>query len=91
MYRVSTLFSAIRPDLTPLLLIFASRGNAGGGLTQVVMGTALFPLFRDVFLQEKDNAAELAWRTVCVVPAVVAILTGILIIRTSDDCPLGNY
>lgn len=63
-------------------------GNVGGGVTQIVMGTALFPLFRDVFF---DEDAEKAWRTVCVVPAFVAFVTGIIVIKTSEDCPEGNY
>jgi len=66
-------------------------GNVGGGVTQIVMGTALFPLFRDVFYAEAENSAEKAWRTVCIVPAVVAFSTGVLVIMTSDDCPEGNY
>jgi NNP family nitrate/nitrite transporter-like MFS transporter len=63
-------------------------GNVGGGVTQIVMGTLLFPLFREYFF---DGDAEKAWRTVCVVPAVVAFATGIMVIRTSEDCPQGNY
>jgi NNP family nitrate/nitrite transporter-like MFS transporter len=38
-----------------------------------------------------EEASEKAWRTVCVVPAVVAFSTGLLVIKTSEDCPLGNY
>lgn len=63
-------------------------GNVGGGVTQIVMGTLLFPLFRDVFF---DGDAEKAWRTVCVVPAVVAFTTAIIVVNTSEDCPDGNY
>mmetsp|Transcript_10214 Transcript_10214/g.24816 ORF Transcript_10214/g.24816 Transcript_10214/m.24816 type:complete len:505 (-) Transcript_10214:349-1863(-) len=66
-------------------------GNVGGGVTQIVMGTALFPLFRDVFYEDAEDPAESAWRMVCVVPAVVAFFTGVLVILTSDDCPEGNY
>lgn len=66
-------------------------GNVGGGVTQIVMGTALFPLFRDVFFADAEDPAERAWRTVCVVPAVVAFTTGVLVILTSEDCPEGNY
>jgi NNP family nitrate/nitrite transporter-like MFS transporter len=63
-------------------------GNVGGGVTQIVMGTLLFPLFRDVFF---DGDSEKAWRTVCVVPAFIAFLTGLLVLYTSEDCPEGNY
>jgi len=62
-------------------------GNVGGGATQLVMGTALFPLF--VSLHNGDQS--MAWRTVTLVPAAVAFCTGIIVIRFSDDCPRGNY
>ncbi|CAB9529328.1 affinity nitrate transporter 2 [Seminavis robusta] len=63
-------------------------GNVGGGVTQIVMGTLLFPLFRDQFF---DGDAEKAWRTVCIVPAIVAATTAIIVVTTSEDCPDGNY
>lgn len=62
-------------------------GNLGGGVTQLVMGSILFPLFKVFF----DGNAEKAWRTVCVVPSVFAFATGVLIYFYSDDCPKGNY
>jgi NNP family nitrate/nitrite transporter-like MFS transporter len=62
-------------------------GNLGGGVTQLVMGSALFPLFKVIY----DGNAEKAWRTVCVVPAVVGFATGITIYLISDDAPKGNY
>jgi NNP family nitrate/nitrite transporter-like MFS transporter len=51
-------------------------GNLGGGVTPLVMGSA---------------DAEKAWRTVSVVPAVVAFGIGILIYFVSDDAPKGQY
>jgi len=33
----------------------------------------------------------MAWRTVCIIPAVVAFITGIVIYFISDDAPKGNY
>ena len=60
-------------------------GNLGGGITQIVMGTCLYPLF------QLGMSADMAWRTVCIVPAVVAFCGGILLIRISDDAPKGNY
>jgi len=62
-------------------------GNLGGGVTQIVMGTGLFPLFKHMF----DGDATKAWRWVSVVPAVVAFGTGVMIYFVSDDCPKGNY
>jgi len=61
-------------------------GNLGGGVTQIVMGSALFPLFKAFGM-----SADTAWRTVCIVPAVVAFTTGLVVMRISDDCPKGNY
>ena len=65
-------------------------GNLGGGVTQLVMGSALFPLFKEIFKNEA-NPAEIAWRWVSVVPAVVAFSIGVAMYFFSDDCPKGNY
>lgn len=62
-------------------------GNLGGGVTQIVMGTGLFPLFKYFF----DGDASKAWKWVSVVPAVVAFGTGVMIYFVSDDAPKGNY
>lgn len=53
--------------------------------TQIVMGTALFPLFKT------GMSPERAWRTVCLVPACVGFCLGFTIMRISDDAPKGNY
>eukprot|EP00814_Leptocylindrus_danicus_P007046 CAMPEP_0116014634 /NCGR_PEP_ID=MMETSP0321-20121206/6375_1 /TAXON_ID=163516 /ORGANISM="Leptocylindrus danicus var. danicus, Strain B650" /LENGTH=470 /DNA_ID=CAMNT_0003484285 /DNA_START=229 /DNA_END=1641 /DNA_ORIENTATION=- len=68
-------------------------GNAAGGFIQILIGAVLFPLFRDhVYANfENDDAAEKAWRTVCVFPAVVAILAAIWIWFYSEDTPHGDY
>lgn len=60
-------------------------GNLGGGVTQLVMGSMLFPLFK------LGMSAEMAWRTVCIVPAVVGFSVGVIILKISDDAPKGNY
>lgn len=65
-------------------------GNLGGGVTQLVMGSALFPLFKHLYGNGED-AADKAWRTVCIVPAIVAFATGIVVYFISDDAPKGNY
>ena len=54
------------------------------------MGSALFPLFKVIF-QNNDDPATMAWRTVCVVPAIVAIVSGVTVLFISDDAPTGNY
>ncbi|CAB9497981.1 affinity nitrate transporter 2 [Seminavis robusta] len=65
-------------------------GNLGAGVTQLVIGSFLFPLFK-VFFDEDENASERAWRTVCIVPAVFAFTTGVVVFFISDDAPKGNY
>jgi NNP family nitrate/nitrite transporter-like MFS transporter len=62
-------------------------GNLGGGVTQLVMGSLMFPLFKIFF----NDDSEKAWRTVCVVPAVVAFSSGVIMYFISDDAPKGNY
>jgi NNP family nitrate/nitrite transporter-like MFS transporter len=70
--------------------LVAGWGNLGGGVTHLVMGTFLFPLF-ERFFHDSEDPAEKAWRTVCIVPAVVAFTTGVIIYFISDDAPKGNY
>lgn len=65
--------------------IAAGWGNLGGGVTQLVMGSVLFPLFK------LGMSAEMAWRTVCIVPAVASMIIGALTIKFTDDCPKGNF
>jgi NNP family nitrate/nitrite transporter-like MFS transporter len=62
-------------------------GNLGGGVTQIVMGSLLFPLFKVFF----DGDSEKAWRTVCVVPAFFAFCLGASVWFISDDCPKGEF
>jgi MFS transporter, NNP family, nitrate/nitrite transporter len=68
--------------------IVGGWGNLGGAFTQVFMGSILFPLFKDhVF----DGDSEKAWRTICVIPAAMAMAWGITVAFLSDDAPMGNY
>jgi NNP family nitrate/nitrite transporter-like MFS transporter len=67
--------------------LVAGWGNLGASVTQLVMGSFLFPLFTTLM----DGDAERAWRTVCIVPAVVGFTTGVVIFFISDDAPKGNY
>lgn len=58
------------------------------------MGSALFPLFKFFFddgERTTEKVAELAWRSVSIVPSVVAFSTGVLVYYFSDDAPKGNY
>ena len=53
--------------------LVAGWGNLGGGVTQLLMGSALFPLFKLAF-EDQENPEEMAWRTVFVVPSIIAFL-----------------
>ena len=64
----------------------AGWGNLGGGVTQIVMGSVLFPLFELIFGNE-----DTAWRTVCIIPGIVTLVTSYAIFKYSDDSPKGNY
>jgi MFS transporter, NNP family, nitrate/nitrite transporter len=61
-------------------------GNLGGGVTQLIMGSVLFPIFKNVF-----NDAEKSWRFISVIPACVTFATGLFIYFATDDLPKGNY
>jgi NNP family nitrate/nitrite transporter-like MFS transporter len=67
--------------------IVGGWGNLGGAFTQLLMGTILFPAFRNLY----DGDSEKAWRVICVIPAAVAFLWGIAVPWISDDAPMGNY
>jgi len=63
-------------------------------LTQIVMGSALFPLFKFMYKGSSDDEQEVAdraWRIVFIIPAFLSILMAILVIKYSDDSPKGNY
>lgn len=62
-------------------------GNLGGGVTNLLMGSALMPLF--IIFCNGDN--EKAWRSVFVVPALLTLLTGIGIYIFSKDTPHGDF
>jgi NNP family nitrate/nitrite transporter-like MFS transporter len=64
----------------------AGWGNLGGGVTQIVMGSVLFPLFELIF-----GNKETAWRTVCIIPGIVTLVTSYAIFKHSDDSPKGNF
>ena len=70
--------------------LVAGWGNLGGGVTQLLMGSALFPLFK-FFFEDHDNAAEMAWRTVFVIPAIIAFGAAYVYIFHSEDSPKGDF
>jgi len=62
-------------------------GNLGGGVTQLLVGSVLFPLFKHVYGGNSDKA----WRTVCIFPALLGFITAYCVIKFTDDSPKGNY
>lgn len=66
--------------------IVGGWGNLGAGVTGLIMGGFLLPLFQKICGDD-----ELAWRTVSVVPALIAFITATAIYKYTDDAPKGNY
>eukprot|EP00545_Synedropsis_sp_CCMP1620_P000578 CAMPEP_0119011792 /NCGR_PEP_ID=MMETSP1176-20130426/5888_1 /TAXON_ID=265551 /ORGANISM="Synedropsis recta cf, Strain CCMP1620" /LENGTH=524 /DNA_ID=CAMNT_0006964659 /DNA_START=99 /DNA_END=1673 /DNA_ORIENTATION=+ len=62
-------------------------GNLGGGVTQLLVGSVLFPLFKDIY----NGDSEKAWRTVCIFPATLGLITAFCVVKYTDDSPKGNY
>jgi NNP family nitrate/nitrite transporter-like MFS transporter len=62
-------------------------GNLGAGVTNLVVGSYLLPLFEIV----TGGDTEMAWRTISIVPAVVSFSTGVVIYFISDDAPKGEF
>ncbi|CAB9521956.1 affinity nitrate transporter 2 [Seminavis robusta] len=72
----------------------AGWGNLGAGVAQLIMGSALFPLFKWFYsfnTEDPASIAEKAWRTVSVVPATIAFASGIVMYFISEDAPRGNF
>ena len=66
----------------------AGWGNLGGGVTQLFMGSAMWPLFNNIFF---PNNTGLAWRTIFIVPATMTMAIGFMTYFAADDSPYGNY
>ena len=62
-------------------------GNLGGGITQILVGSLLFPLFKSIY----GGDSEKAWRTVCIFPAMLGMITAVCVVKFTDDSPNGNY
>lgn len=56
-------------------------------MTQIVVGSVIFPFF--VYLSG-DNDEDFAWRLSLIIPGVFAVAVAWLFLEFSDDCPLGN-
>ena len=62
-------------------------GNLGGGITQLLVGSFLFPLLKWAYGGDSDKA----WRTACIVPAILGLITSYCVVKYADDSPKGNY
>lgn len=60
-------------------------GNLGGGVTQGLMVGFL------AMFEAMGCSTDLAWRLSLVIPAVLWVITGILIFFLADDCPAGKW
>jgi hypothetical protein len=70
----------------------AGWGNLGGGVTLIVTGSVLFPFFDWIYSNAgAEDPAELAWRTCCIIPGLMCVVFTFIVVRSSDDCPKGNY
>jgi len=65
----------------------AGWGNVGGGVAQLLVGSFIFPILKLAF----NGDASKAWRTACVFPAFLGLVTSVCVIKFTDDCPKGNY
>ena len=100
MYWTSSMFT--REVAGTANAVVAGWGNLGGGVTQLITGSLLFPLFKWIYGEtnlgqsigiEADpvTKADRAWRTVFIIPALLCFIFSFIVIRFSDDCPKGNY
>jgi NNP family nitrate/nitrite transporter-like MFS transporter len=83
-YWMSTMFT--KEWVGTANAIVGGWGNLGGGITQILMGSFLFPLFRSIY-----DDSEKAWRTICIFPASLGIVTAYCVIMCTDDSPKGNF
>ena len=65
----------------------AGWGNLAGGTTNLIVTLILLPIFTACFQGNQD----LAWRTVCILPAMIGFGTGVYVYFSADDAPKGNF
>ena len=90
-YWTSTMFT--REVAGTANALAAGWGNLGGGISQLFVGTMLFPLLKLIYSSAgtKQDPATLAWRTACIIPGLLCAGFAYFVVKYSDDCPKGNY
>ena len=103
-YWTSTMFTVEVAGTANALV--AGWGNLGGGVTQIVMGSLLFPILKVLYgstdtsssnavdgveYSDVDRPSDLAWRTAFVIPALACLVVSYVVIKYTDDSPKGNY
>lgn len=83
-YWITSMF--VREVSGTAMAITGGLGASGSGITQLVMGSFVFPLMLNLTHGDK----EWAWRWALVVPAALALLVSWFFYHNSDDCPLGQ-
>jgi len=84
-YWTTTMFSKEKCGTANAMV--GGWGNVGGGVTQLMIGSVIFPLLKKAY----DGDADKAWRTACVFPAFLGLVTSYCVVKYSDDSPKGNF
>ncbi len=90
-YWTSTMFT--REVSGTANALAAGWGNLGGGISQLFVGSMLFPLFKLIYSKAgtQRDPTDLSWRTCCIFPGLLCTGFSYFVIRYSDDAPKGNY
>jgi len=84
-YWTTTMFSKEKCGTANAMV--GGWGNVGGGVTQLMIGSCIFPLLKKAY----GGNAEKAWRTACVFPAFLGLVTSYCVVKFTDDSPKGNF
>jgi len=90
-YWTSTMFT--REVSGTANALAAGWGNLGGGISQLFVGSMLFPLFKLIYSKAgtQQDPATVSWRTCCIIPGLLCAGFSYFVVRYSDDSPKGNY
>ena len=77
----------VREVAATAMAISSGLGSVGSAVTQVALGSVIFPLLALTL----DGDEDLAWRLTLIFPAIFSISVASFFYNYSDDCPLGNF